>query len=395
MQVSFVDIRTILYVHVYLLVGMAVGLTVIACNPHFRHFRNLAAAFIAGAASALVRIADAHLPSYVASIFAKGMLFAMFVLIHRSLADFVQGGSRTKRLEVLLVGSGCLGLAFFTLVYPSPDARLVVINLVCGVVAMLSILTLLRCADTTVRVPCVATAIVLSICVLTMVLRIVEVLLHSVPGRSFASSFLSEINLFGYELVIVGVPLGFFWMTATRLTRLWGRENQLARTDPLTGLHNRRAIEEWGERAMAQSRSRFMSFTVLAIDVDHFKHINDRFGHKAGDVALRALAQALKAAVRKEDLVARLGGEEFIALLWNEGVERTLITAERIRQIIESLDIHVDDQVINVTVSSGVAVFEAHDTLETVLRRADRALYAAKLAGRNRVMLEPSLLPAD
>jgi diguanylate cyclase len=129
--------------------------------------------------------------------------------------------------------------------------------------------------------------------------------------------------------------------------------------------------------------------------VDHFKHINDRFGHKAGDVALRALAQALKAAVRKEDLVARLGGEEFIALLWNEGVERTLITAERIRQIIESLDIHVDDQVINVTVSSGVAVFEAHDTLETVLRRADRALYAAKLAGRNRVMLEPSLVPAD
>jgi diguanylate cyclase (GGDEF)-like protein len=374
---------------------MAIGLTVVACNPHFRHFRHLAAAFIAGAASALLRIADAHLPSYVSNIFAKVVLFAMLVLIHRSLAEFVQGGSRTKRLEALLVGSGFVGLAYFTLLHPSLDARFVVINLVCAGIAMLSILMLLRCADTTVRVPCVATAVVLSVYVLTMVLHIVGILFHSVLGKSFASSFLDVINLFGYELVIVGVPLGFFWMTTTRLTRLWGRENELARTDPLTGLPNRRAVEEWAERAMAQSRSRHMSFTVLAIDVDHFKHINDRYGHKAGDVALRALAQALTAAVRKEDLVARLGGEEFVVLLWNESLEHALITAERIRQIVESLNIYVDDQVINVTVSSGVALFEASDTLETLLRRADRALYAAKLAGRNRVMLESSPVPAD
>lgn len=389
------DIRTILYIHVYLLVGMAIGLTVIAFNPYFRHFRNLAAAFTAGAASALTRISASHLPSYVSSILAKGLLFAMFVLIHRSLADFVQGGSRTKRLEALLVGSGCVALAFFTLVHPSPDARLVVINLVCAVIATLTILMLVRCPDKTVRVPCLATAALLSVFVLTMFLRIVGVLRHSVPGKSLLSSFLSESVLFGYEIVIVGVPLGYFWMTTTRLTRLWGRENQLARTDPLTGLPNRRALEEWGERAMAQSRSRLMSFTVLAIDVDHFKHINDRYGHKGGDVALRALAAALIAAVRKQDLVARLGGEEFIVLLSNEGLERTLMIAERIRQIVESLNIHVDDQLIKVTVSSGVAVFEASDTLETLLRRADRALYAAKLAGRNRVMLEPSLLPAD
>jgi diguanylate cyclase (GGDEF)-like protein len=384
-----VDIRTILYVHVYLLVAMAVGLTVIACNPHFRHFRHLAAAFIAGSASALLRIADAHLPSYVSDIFAKAALFAMFVLIHRSLADFVQGGSRTKRLEALLAGSGCVVLAFFTLVHPSLEARAAIVSLVCAGIATLSILTLVRCADTAVRVPSVATAVLLSVFVLTMLLRIVGVLLHSTPGE-----FLDVINLFGYEIVIVGVPLGFFWMTGTRLTRLWGRENELARTDPLTGLPNRRALEEWGERAMAQSRSRLMSFTVLAIDVDHFKQINDRFGHKGGDIALRTMAQALTAAVRKEDLVARLGGEEFVVLLWNEGVERTLITAERIRQIVESLNIYVDDQLIKVTVSSGVAVFQASDTLETVLRRADRALYAAKLAGRNRVMLEPSLVPA-
>jgi hypothetical protein len=227
-----VDIRTILYVHFYLLVGIAVGLTVIGCNPHFRHFRKLAAAFLAGATSALLRLADAHLSSYVSGVFAKGLLFAMFVLIHRSLSEFVQGGSRTKRLEALLVGGGCVGLAFFTLVHPSLDARLVVINLVCAVVAVLSILTLVRCADTTVRVPCVATAVLLSVSVLTMVLRIVGVLLHSLPGEHSASSFLDVVNLFGHEIVIVGVPLGYFWMTATRL---WARQSQPAQTDPLTG----------------------------------------------------------------------------------------------------------------------------------------------------------------
>jgi diguanylate cyclase (GGDEF)-like protein len=122
--------------------------------------------------------------------------------------------------------------------------------------------------------------------------------------------------------------------------------------------------------------------------------INDRYGHKGGDIALQSMAQALTTAVRQKDLVARLGGEEFVVLLRNEGVERTLITAERIRQIVESRPIYVGDQVMKVTVSGGVAIFESDDTFEMVLRRAVRALYAAKLAGRNRVMLESSLVPA-
>jgi diguanylate cyclase (GGDEF)-like protein len=387
-----VDIRTILFVHVYLLVGIAVGLTVIASHPHFRHFRHLAAAFITGAASTLLRIADAHLPGYLSIVFANGLLLTTFVLIHRSVADFVQGGSRTKRLEALLVGSGCVGLGFFTLVHPSLEVRSGIVSLGSASIAMLSILTLVRCADRTVRVPCLATAALLGAFVLTMLLRIVGVLLHSVPGEYFASSFFNVINLFGYEIVIVGVPLGYFWMTATRL---WARQNELALTDPLTGLPNRRALEAWGERAMAQSRSGQIAFTLLAIDVDHFKQINDRYGHKGGDVALRSMAQALAAVVRKEDLVARLGGEEFLVVFWNEGVERTLLSAERIRSIIESMTISVEEQIVKVTVSVGVAVFQSNDTFETVLRRADRALYAAKLAGRNRVMLESNLVPAS
>jgi diguanylate cyclase (GGDEF)-like protein len=385
-----VDIRTILYVHVYLLIGIAVGLVVIAWHPHFRHFRNLAAAFIAGAASTLLRIADGHLPSLISIVFANGLLLVTFVLIHRCMANFVQGGSRTRGVEALLVGGGCVGLAFFTLVHPSIDGRSLVLSSGCGAIGMLSALVLLRCKEGAERRPCLATAGLFLAFALTMAMRCVGVLLHNVPREYFVSSLSNLVNLFGFQIVIVGVPLGYFWMTSTRL---WAGQNELARTDALTGLPNRRAFEEGGERVIEQSRSGLMSFAVLAIDVDHFKHINDRYGHKGGDTALRCMAQALTAAVRKEDLVARLGGEEFVVLLENEGVEEARCTAERIRQIVEALNISVDDQVVKATVSAGVAVFEASDTLETVLRRADRALYAAKLAGRNRVMLESSPVP--
>jgi diguanylate cyclase (GGDEF)-like protein len=173
--------------------------------------------------------------------------------------------------------------------------------------------------------------------------------------------------------------------------RLWANQNRLALTDPLTGLPNRRALEEWVAKVFQERQALRVPFTILVIDIDHFKRINDHYGHTGGDIALRSLAHALATAVRREDMVARLGGEEFVILLWNETLEDALVTAERIRTIIEEMEIVIDDHILKTTVSSGVAVFQAEDTFEAVLRRADRALYAAKVAGRNRVMLDSAL----
>ena len=125
--------------------------------------------------------------------------------------------SRTKRLEALLVGGGCVGLAFFTLVHPSIAARSLVVSSECAAIAVLSILVLLRCPDTIVRFPSVATAVLWGVFVLAMAVRCVGALLHRVPRDYFLSSSLNVINLFSFELVIVGVPLGYLWMTATRL----------------------------------------------------------------------------------------------------------------------------------------------------------------------------------
>jgi diguanylate cyclase (GGDEF)-like protein len=388
-----VDIRTILYVNAYLLVGMCVGLRVIAYRyPLFRDLRRLAIAFGMGAASTLLRIADSRIPSLFSIVLANLLLLLGLVVLHHCIVRFVTAATGSRWVEGLLVGGATLGLAYFTYVDRSLEARSLLLSLTCLGLAGLSIVELLRCRDAAVRTPCFATAALYGAFALTAAIRCVGVLCHDTPRQYFTPSVTNLIGLLGFQIIIVGVPLGYFWMSSARL---WANQNQLARTDPLTGLPNRRALEEWAARAIEDRRARQTPFAVLVIDIDHFKRINDQYGHKGGDVALRTLAHALVTAVRKEDLVARLGGEEFVILLHNQSMEGTMATAERIRRIIEEMEIQVEDQVLKTTVSSGIAVFEADDTFEVALRRADRALYAAKLAGRNCVMLEPVLTAAN
>jgi diguanylate cyclase (GGDEF)-like protein len=383
------DIRTILYVHAYLLIGISVGLLVIARrHPHARELRWMAVASAAGATSTVLRVADTHIPRLFSILLANLLLLLSFVLIHRCFEAFVVVRLRARSLGMLLVGAGMAGLVYFTYADENIAIRSLILSLTCVALALLNSVTLLGCRDAAVRTPCVATAGLYVMFALTAAMRCVGVLFHDTPREYFAGSVSNLIGLLGFEILIVGVPLGYFWMSSARL---WANQNQLARTDPLTGLPNRRALEEWGANALGERRAQQTTLSLLVIDIDHFKRINDRYGHKGGDIALRALAHALAAAVRREDLVARQGGEEFVILLYNQSLEAAVATAERIRKIIEELEIVVDDHVLKATVSSGIAVFEADDTFDAVLRRADRALYAAKLAGRNCVMLEAAL----
>lgn len=383
------DIRTILYVHVYLLIGISVGLLAIARrHPHARELRWLAVSSAAGAMSTVLRVADTHIPRLFSILLANLLLLLSFVLIHRCFEAFVAVRLRARSLGVLLVGAGMAGLAYFTYADENIVIRSLILSLTCFALALLNSATLLGCRDAAVRTPCVATAWLYVMFALTAAMRCLGVLFHDTPREYFAGSVSNLIGLLGFEILIVGVPLGYFWMSSARL---WAKQNQLALTDPLTGLPNRRALEEWGGNAVKERQALRIPFSILVIDIDHFKRINDQYGHKGGDIALRSLAHALAGAVRKEDMVARLGGEEFVVLLWNETLEVALATAERIRKIIEEMEITIDDDILKTSVSGGVAVFEAEDTFDTVLRRADRALYAAKVAGRNRVMLDSAL----
>ena len=166
---------------------------------------------------------------------------------------------------------------------------------------------------------------------------------------------------------------------------------EMAITDGLTGLHNRRYMESHLGTLVDQASMRGKPLAVLVLDIDYFKAVNDTWGHDAGDEVLREFAQRLRKSVRGIDLVCRLGGEEFVVVMPDTDAGVASIVAERIRNRVagEPFAIHKGARAIDVTVSIGMAQRLGGDTdADTILKRADQALYRAKRDGRNRVVLD-------
>lgn len=162
---------------------------------------------------------------------------------------------------------------------------------------------------------------------------------------------------------------------------------ELSIMDPLTGLHNRRYMEGHLRTLFAKSRATNRPLGILIIDIDHFKSINDTYGHDVGDIILREFSTRLRQHTRGVDLAARIGGEEFVIIMPDTDREKSHFIGERLRACVAEEPFKINDDIsLRVTASVGLGVFEdVDDTPETVLKRADKALYAAKRHGRNRV----------
>ena len=160
-----------------------------------------------------------------------------------------------------------------------------------------------------------------------------------------------------------------------------------ALTDPLTGLHNRRGLEGRSEALHFRPGGATVTQVWIMVDIDHFKRVNDTYGHEAGDEVLKAVAEALRSTARVADIVARFGGEEFVLVLPDTSAEMAARIAERLRLAIEALSTDVDGQGIRVTASFGVAQRAAQESQLEVLERADAALFSSKKDGRNRVTM--------
>jgi diguanylate cyclase (GGDEF)-like protein len=205
------------------------------------------------------------------------------------------------------------------------------------------------------------------------------------PGLLTAGSF--------YALMVfyIASAIGFLSMVASRLGVELGaslrQREQEALSDALTDTLNRRGGQIEGDRLFAWSIRHDRKLAALLIDLDHFKQVNDTFGHAVGDAALVLLAQCLKAHLRPEDRLARIGGEEFLVLLPETGLDGALILAERLRQTIARTEVPAVAARVRVTASFGVAERAAGDrSMTEMLARADAALYRAKSSGRNRVV---------
>jgi diguanylate cyclase (GGDEF)-like protein/PAS domain S-box-containing protein len=173
----------------------------------------------------------------------------------------------------------------------------------------------------------------------------------------------------------------------TERKKLEEQLKELATTDPLTGCYNRRHFFELGEREFQRSKRYGHPLSLLMLDIDHFKKINDTYGHPIGDRTLKEMTETCLSTLRESDLLGRIGGEEFAILFVEAGLESAVNLAERIRKALSEIGIQAEKETVSFTVSIGVSASREDDTgLEDILKRTDDALYKAKNSGRNRVM---------
>jgi len=172
------------------------------------------------------------------------------------------------------------------------------------------------------------------------------------------------------------------------------RESML---DPLTKIYNRKSFDEGMLKAFEDAELG-TPFCLMLLDIDHFKRFNDTWGHQTGDQVLRLVAMTLKSNIKGKDIAARYGGEEFAAILPETDLEGAVIVADNIRKAVQAKELlkrSTNEKLGRITASFGVAMYKPGDTPSTLIERADRCLYAAKHAGRNRVLSEVELKPED
>ncbi len=200
--------------------------------------------------------------------------------------------------------------------------------------------------------------------------------------------------LLPYNFGIPALLMGFFGVTLMTMQRILAmsrvhqmRAEYLATRDDLTLLLNRRAFRTVAARDLARAQRAQHSLCMAMIDLDHFKRINDNYGHSFGDEALRHFAECWQSQLRETDVLARYGGEEFVLLLPDTAANEAQVLLERARLALADTALEVNAQLVKVTVSAGVTLAMPGDTIDSLLSRADEALYQAKDAGRNRVQV--------
>lgn len=280
------------------------------------------------------------------------------------------------------------GMLWFVAVQPDLGARVVIVS-VAWLVIMAGCVQVL-CAPQQ-RDAALSRVVLAGIFIAVMAFVAVRLLYVVLVGVNPAGSVIDKgswVNAVTPMVVAVLPVIGttaFLLLCSERIRRQW---EQAASTDYLTGLSNRRTLMTAGERRFANARDKPAGMALALIDIDHFKSINDRYGHDVGDLALKHVAAQLVSACREPELPARQGGEEFVVLFEGVDAAHAQAVGERLRRAVADTPFSSGELTLPLTVSIGVAVRTAADhDFDQLLRRADEALYAAKAGGRNRVEL--------
>ena len=289
------------------------------------------------------------------------------------------------RAGLVLLGVSVLVNSWFVLVMPSFAARVVIFNVVVLVTSCYTIMVCLKFRGGNRRITLRIIAGAVGILLLANVFRTAAVFSRQL-GDLLALDSTQSAFFMAYILFFALVTALLVLLAAQKLQE---EVKELARHDVLTGAYNRRALDEFSAKELARSRRNGTPLSFLMLDIDHFKQLNDRYGHRIGDVVLVTVSETAEGTLRPTDVWCRYGGEEFVAMLPDTSGEQAKRLAERLRQEIESRVVTIDAVHVTCTVSIGVAEWRLTDeTPDLSIDAADKALYRAKQAGRNCVMIE-------
>lgn len=202
--------------------------------------------------------------------------------------------------------------------------------------------------------------------------------------QNFSHDSQNREHSMGEEIKQVNARMNALEIVSEILKDRLASERRIAMQDPLTGVHNRLAYDERIEEELERYHRYQSPFVLMVWDLDHFKQVNDSYGHLAGDKVLQSTAELLSSGTRRVDFISRYGGEEFVVIMPNTQMDSAFKVAEKIRKKLERVRFHYNDADLDVTISCGLAEVVEGDTVEGLFKRADDALYQAKDGGRNR-----------
>ena len=319
-------------------------------------------------------------------VLANALVSSGFALsVAGTRAFFGRSAGVMWRLAPVIVLSA-VGMTWFSLLAPSLSGRIALASAVNAALCVMAAREFHKhggVAPFTSRYMMV----VFSFFAAVMVARIVNTLAFPTHGVVLTAGFVEQLNFYNGIIQAILIALGYIILTTERLQQ---ELREQAALDPLTGIFNRRAFFEAASGRIAEAVRARHPLTVFAVDLDHFKRINDGFGHGVGDRVLCHFVRTARRELREQDTMARFGGEEFVVLLPRVGGVEAARVAERLARRFAEAPLVVDGNRIEATVSIGVAELDTgRERLEGLLNRADDALYQAKIEGRNRVQRAP------
>jgi diguanylate cyclase (GGDEF)-like protein len=393
------DFRTILFSYVIsnALCAIVIGMLWRQSRRRFEGLDLWFADFVMHFVALLLVALRGFIPDFISIVVSNGLVIGGTLLLNVGLERFI-GRPGPQKHNLVILAAFLAAQWYFTYVTPSLAARNINASLALFAVCAQGAWIMLRRVDELIRPAARLTAFVFMAITASSLVRVYFDWQAPPEEDMFKSHLHDTLTVLAYQMLHVALTFSLYLVANRRLVgeleldiaerkRTERELSRLATTDPLSGLANRGQFMSRAAQELARTARYGGPLSVLMIDIDHFKVVNDTYGHQTGDHVLTALGRLLREALRDIDLAGRVGGEEFAVLLPQTGLAHAIEAAERLRGKVAAMQVPLERGVpLQITVSIGVACHSGDGVnLDTLLNQADTAMYEAKHAGRNRV----------